>query len=356
MSLNNAEKAKELSKALHAGSYVRLSELLNDGTDANCPLPEISEPNLGNRPGEMVRTNMRPLHLATANRNTKNRLKNMRKLLAHGADVNAADDLGLTPMHDAASGNETEAVELLLEAGARVNVQSHYGFTPLHFAAEYAAPDMAEWLISHGCDVSAATKEGETALHFAAMTGNCALVSKLLQAGADVNAREIDGISPLHRAAYYKSAPDIIKLLADAGADIDAGNENGATPLHFAAMAGWGDNVQMLLTLGADANAADKVGSTPLLRAVISKDSATAQILLDAGATLSFRGDNGEKFCYLAIKSGNESIIQLAEKACPIFRPFHEAYHRVKRQKQRRNISLILLLMAFIVYCCLYHA
>ena len=112
----------------------------------------------------------------------------------------------------------------------------------------------------------------------------------------------------------------------------------------------------MLLSLGADANAADKVGSTPLIRAVICKDRATAQILLDAGATLSFRGDNGEKFCYLAIKSGTESMLQLAEKACPIFRPFHEAYLRVKQQKKRRAIFVILLLLAFIVYCCLHHA
>jgi len=48
----------------------------------------------------------------------------MKLLIDSGADVNAADDDGITPLMEAASGNIADAVSVLLEHQAAVNVKN----------------------------------------------------------------------------------------------------------------------------------------------------------------------------------------------------------------------------------------
>jgi ankyrin repeat protein len=55
-------------------------------------------------------------------------------LLAHGADVAAADKLGVQAMHHAAAGGRAAVVKLLHARGAPLDVRSGSG-TPLHWAA-----------------------------------------------------------------------------------------------------------------------------------------------------------------------------------------------------------------------------
>ena len=52
-----------------------------------------------------------------------------------GADLNAKEEDGETPLHAAVFKGHKEIVELLIEKGADVNAKAGFGSTPLHDAA-----------------------------------------------------------------------------------------------------------------------------------------------------------------------------------------------------------------------------
>ena len=83
----------------------------------------------------------------------------------------------------------TEVVDCL-EAGADINARNSGGYTPLHIAARYTKDPTLIWvLIDAGADVNAKSETGATPLH-AAILFNCApdVVAVLIAAGADPNA------------------------------------------------------------------------------------------------------------------------------------------------------------------------
>lgn len=77
------------------------------------------------------------------------------KLIKNGADVNAKDKDGGTPLMLASLGSlNSDAVKALIKAGANVNAKNNEGFTPLMLAAIYN-PDALKILIKAGADVNA---------------------------------------------------------------------------------------------------------------------------------------------------------------------------------------------------------
>ena len=68
-------------------------------------------------------------------------------LIADGADVNAKDDVGQTPLYFAA---DKEVVELLIAKGADVNAKDNFGGTPLDFAIRFDHTEIADLLRKHG--------------------------------------------------------------------------------------------------------------------------------------------------------------------------------------------------------------
>ncbi len=161
---------------------------------------------------------------------------------------------------DAAKAGDLDAVRALLRQGADVNRAEDDGLTALHWAAIHGDAQMAQMLIVAGANVQAKTRLGAyTPLHMAAENGNVALVRVLLAARADVNVPTAVGTTPLMVAAGA-GATDVITALVENGANPNAKeNERGHTPLMFASANDQLAAVKLLLQRGADPNIATRV-------------------------------------------------------------------------------------------------
>jgi len=76
---------------------------------------------------------------------------------------------GQTPLHVLtynASRDMTEAIEVLLEYGADVNAKNADGNTPLHIAGLTSAREVVNLLVSHGADINTRNLDGETPTDF----------------------------------------------------------------------------------------------------------------------------------------------------------------------------------------------
>lgn len=80
---------------------------------------------------------------------------------------------------------------MLLERGANINAANRIGFTPLHYAAQNVYPRAVIALIERGADINARTNNGETPLDLAIRTHRDTTITLLRARGARTGA-ELD--------------------------------------------------------------------------------------------------------------------------------------------------------------------
>jgi ankyrin repeat protein len=85
-------------------------------------------------------------------------------LLNLGADINQAakNSFKVAAIHAAVSNGDSGMVVLLLEHGADVNARQQNGFTPLHGAAGAGRNELCDLLLAHGADPNALSDDGKT--------------------------------------------------------------------------------------------------------------------------------------------------------------------------------------------------
>jgi len=205
-------------------------------------------------------------------------INQVRELLDKGADVNARDILGDTPLTFPAFDGYTEVVKALVDKGADVNARNRLGATALQFASGKGHTDVVELLIDKNADVNIKDNEGNSALRYAADKGYAEIVKLLLDKGADFNAKDNDNNTPLTGAAQ-DGHTEVVRLLLDKGADIEIKDGDGDTALMDAADKGQISTVQLLLEKGADIGVRDKNGETALTLAEKSRHMDVVNLL-----------------------------------------------------------------------------
>lgn len=234
----------------------------------------------------------------------------VKTLIAQGANVNKSqeDFLGRTPLMEAAFNvggqNMTPIVRTLLKHGADVDAQDKNGLTPLMLVTDISS---AHLLLAKKPHLTLRDDHGQTALLWAIFHEVPALVKALLDQGANANDADKEGQTALSYAAKAKGGAQIIPLLLAKGVPMERQDAYGRTALIFAANEYLPANIRLLLRAGADVNARDAFGETALL--VAAHDLPTLRILLQHGANPNLADKNGETPMIKAISANNALAI-----------------------------------------------
>ncbi len=146
-------------------------------------------------------------------------------LLDRGADINAPDEFGATPLVSAIACYRDGVARLLIERGADVN-PPRTSIPPLLQAARFS-DELVTAILRAKVDVNQRDMHDATALHWAVRDGAALranmpwwrIISTLVESRADVNAVDMCGLSPLARALLTPHAPSA-ELLVSLGADL----------------------------------------------------------------------------------------------------------------------------------------
>lgn len=198
----------------------------------------------------------------------------LRALLARPehALVHEAFRKGRQPMDGlrcALAEERADMLEVLIAHGVNVNARDEAGLTPLHFLIENrksmeGALPLLRRLFESGADIhGVATNGAETPLMTAARTGWRAAFDYLLEQGAAMTDVSATGDTLLHMAAASHRRDILEAVLASGEVDIDARNRAGHTPLYVAAHRNRRELVEMLIAAGADPTIPDRKGRTP---------------------------------------------------------------------------------------------
>ena len=207
---------------------------------------------------------------------TKEILQIIKSLLKHGADVNAKDHDGKTPLHSAIFTLEgldyIEILQELLNYNANVDSKDTNGDTPLHYASMHECREVVTLLLEHNANVNASDEVicNHTPLGLACKYGRLDVVKELLRFGAKIEHPIFDSegrFQAIHLAAM-SGHDSIISELMKHNASIDVrsdyyGDDN-ETALHQATKLGQIKCVEALLKHGANVNAQNLYGQTPL--------------------------------------------------------------------------------------------
>ncbi|HYL37658.1 MAG TPA: ankyrin repeat domain-containing protein [Bryobacteraceae bacterium] len=249
----------------------------------------------------------------------------MKLLVEAGADVNAVNDFGATPLMWCAG--DVAKVRYLLDRGASVTARSKEGRTPLAIAATYdGSAEILKLMIEKGADVRAKDASGTSVLESAVTVNNLEAARLLLAKGADPNTVDDLGYTGLAQAAGSSDhSAELVKLLLDHGAKVNVVSgdtveivKNGKirigwiTPLMLAATQADYRAVQLLVNAGAQVNAKDIRGLTPLAFAVATDhaDPRIVRLLLAKGADQMIRSGDGETVLDWARKYRSPEILQ----------------------------------------------
>ena len=119
-----------------------------------------------------------------------------------------------TLLHLISHEGHVEIGQRLLDRGADIDAQERDGWTPLYIAVICGQLEFARMLLERGAAVHTPSHKGETPLYMASQQGQVQVVRLLLEYGADLHVRDHDGRTPSEVASIHGKR-DIVQLLSE---------------------------------------------------------------------------------------------------------------------------------------------
>ncbi|WP_338477023.1 ankyrin repeat domain-containing protein [Wolbachia endosymbiont (group A) of Nomada hirtipes] len=293
--------------------------------------------------------------------------------------VNKRDQHGCMLLHYAAREGNLDLIKLLIINGAEIEAENDEGKTPLEVAREYSKLEAAGILsinkdikegkldeVKHFLANSASRSDTDakdkdkwskdwSLLHYAVYNGNLNLFKGvfelLLEKSGSINARDQYGWAPLHYAVYYNE-PDIVSFLVDKGADINVQAEDYKTPLHVTAQYNSGSEItRLLLDRGANIEATASNNFTVLHDAVYYNKLDMVEFLVQRGANINAKNGRDETPLEVANRLGRTEIanfLRAKQNEKPVQRkrrhhhgdhPRHHSGEQKYLQREERSIG-----------------
>jgi len=203
--------------------------------------------------------------------------------------------------------------KILITKGANVNAIDSQGCSPLAVAVRDKYAAMVRFLISHGADVTFG-KNGYSALDEAVSSGQLEMVQMLLENKACIDVSAEFGSEILSSAAWAENA-EIVRLLLQHGVNAHVGSSRELRhPLHIAVKNGRAEFAALLIEHGADVNALDYFKQTALHQAAYEGRQAIVRLLLANGAKVDVLDCKDETALDMAENARESSIAELLRK------------------------------------------
>ena len=255
-----------------------------------------------------------PLHYST---HPINSARMILYILASGAEVDAVDSLGRTPLHSSIASGSHEAVKELLSHKANPFIKEQQGFNALHFAVIRNRKAILNYLMElpYAAQlVMDVDHNGDSPIHLALKLGHSELVAPMISVIRSQlqNIRDANGNNYLHLAADSKNWK-ALSVLLDIPSCLTLLNETnnvcGMTPLHYAAMSGCVKCTEILLNHGAMLHKCH-AGGTPFMAACWKGHEESARALYNAHPfQKDWKNDQGNTALHAAALSGNPSCV-----------------------------------------------
>ncbi|KFD55934.1 hypothetical protein M513_03058 [Trichuris suis] len=265
-------------------------------------------------------------------------------LLDFGADVDATDDLALSPIMHAAIGGHLDLIQILHEHGAEaIHAAQHGHINVVSFllqcdwspcsqasypiisrqqviqqafvmAAQVGQISVCKFLFDfYDVDVDALDPiTGETAIGVACSAGNKDTVLFLLDCHASVHETPFDRAEPPLLKAVKNGCWEIVSALLAKGVDVNTEiGSHGQTALMYAAQCGHIGVMELLLGRDANVHLTDNDNRSALAWACIGNQEPCANLLLERGARLSEPDVFGNLPIHYAAQYGSKDLLQL---------------------------------------------
>lgn len=231
--------------------------------------------------------------------------KIVKLLIAEGAKIDSADELGRTALDWAEASNRAEIAHILIANGAK---HSYSPSAVKLWEARFGRTEIAKLLIDQGADTKIKNSDGGTALIIAAQLGDTDIMTRLIKSGVEINAASKHGAIAF-LTSLYSGQLDAASLLLESGINVNQENSDGETPLLVAAQLGHADIAQQLLNYGAEINAQSTNVEKTLIFALKENKKKIVAMLRENGAKLSPEKSFSAQL-YGAVNKGEQQAVK----------------------------------------------